>query len=156
MSHLQGGIRRLHDDWRVIEYIVDMVLQEGFDFGFDVAACENCPGYCCTGKSGYIWVSEQEISNIAACLGENIDGFISRYLVRIGRRFCIKEVKMGGAFCCLFFDEKNRRCAIYEERPAQCRTFPFWQYFKDNPDEAAKECPGVRRISAGGCSASDR
>jgi len=126
--------------------IFNIMREKGFDFRFDPMACENCVGYCCTGESGYTWVSDQEISKIAEFLGQDIDRLVSRYLVRIGRRFCIKEVKIEGGFYCLFFDEKNRRCAIYDVRPAQCRTFPFWEYFRDNPDEAVKECPGVQRI----------
>ncbi|MBW2259743.1 MAG: YkgJ family cysteine cluster protein [Deltaproteobacteria bacterium] len=51
-----------------------------------------------------------------------------------------------GSFHCLFFDEKNRRCSIYDVRPTQCRTFPFWEYFRDNPDEILKECPGACSI----------
>jgi Fe-S-cluster containining protein len=120
--------------------------KQGFNFSFDPIACENCDGYCCTGESGYTWVSEEEISKIADFLGQDVYDLISRYLVPMGRRFHIKEVKMEGSFFCLFFDEKKRQCAIYDVRPAQCRNFPFWEYFRDNPEEAARECPGVRRI----------
>jgi len=120
--------------------------EKGFDFSFYPIACANCDGYCCTGESGNTWVNEQEILRIADFLGQDIKDFVSDYLVRIGKGFCIKEVKIEGSYYCLFFDEKNRRCSIYDIRPTQCRTFPFWEYFKDNPDEATKECPGVRRI----------
>jgi hypothetical protein len=27
----------------------------------------------------------------------------------------------------------------------QHRTFPFWDYLKDNTEEAFKECPGVKK-----------
>jgi Fe-S-cluster containining protein len=127
---------------------LNMVRREGFDFSFDPAACERCLGYCCTGEPGCIWVNEQEISKIADYLGEDISGFISRYLSRIGRRFIIKEVKIAGSFHCLFFDKETGKCAIYDVRPAQCKTFPFWEYFRDNPEEAVKECPGVRKTPA--------
>lgn len=130
--------------------------EKEYDFSFDPTVCESCDGHCCTGDSGYTWLSEQEISKIADYLGQDIDGFISGYLVRIGGRFCIKEVKIEGGFYCLFFDEKNRRCAIYDVRPVQCKTFPFWEYFKDKPDEVTKECPGVKRISPGSCRISDK
>jgi Fe-S-cluster containining protein len=119
--------------------------EEGFDFSFDPAACEGCVGYCCTGESGYTWVSQQEISRIADYLGREIDALVSDYLVRIGKQYYIKEVKIEGGFYCLFFDEKKRQCAIYDARPEQCRTFPFWEHFKDKPDEAFRECPGVRK-----------
>jgi Fe-S-cluster containining protein len=120
--------------------------EHGFDFSFDPGACEDCAGYCCTGESGYTWVSEQEITRIADYLGQDIDSFVGDYLVRVGSRFCVREVKIQGGFYCLFFDEKKRQCAIYDVRPAQCRTFPFWEYFRDNPEEAIRECPGACRI----------
>ncbi len=126
--------------------IFNIMREEGFDFSFDPIACENCDGYCCTGESGYTWVNMEEVSKIADLMGQDIDRFVSLYLVRIGSRFCLKEVKIKGSFHCLFFDEKNRRCSIYDVRPIQCRTFPFWEYFRDNPDEALKECPGACSI----------
>jgi Fe-S-cluster containining protein len=45
---------------------------------------------------------------------------------------------------CLFFDGVSRRCSIYEVRPAQCRRFPFWEYFRKYKDEVIRECPGIR------------
>ena len=29
----------------------------------------------------------------------------------------------------MFFDGKNRKCKVYEMRPRQCRTWPFWAIF---------------------------
>lgn len=146
---MQGGCRNS-------EHILNIMREKGFPFTFDPTACENCVGHCCTGESGYTWVSQIEISRIAAFLKQDTDFLISQYLVRIGRRFCIREVKIQGSFYCLFFDERNRRCTIYDVRPAQCRTFPFWDYFRDNPEEVVKECPGVRRIQVRGCRASEQ
>ena len=79
-------------------------------------------------------------------MGQDIDRFVSLYLARMGSRFYLREVKIEGSFHCLFFDEKERRCSIYDVRPVQCRTFPFWEYFRDNPDEILKECPGARMV----------
>ncbi|MFB1032365.1 MAG: YkgJ family cysteine cluster protein, partial [Aliarcobacter cryaerophilus] len=31
-------------------------------------------------------------------------------------------------------------------RPTQCRTFPFWEYFKNNEKEVYKECPAIKNI----------
>ncbi len=45
-----------------------------------------------------------------------------------------------------FFDEKKLNCSIYEHRPKQCRTFPFWEYFKKNYNELEKECIGVKQL----------
>jgi Fe-S-cluster containining protein len=28
---------------------------------------------------------------------------------------------------CVFFDAQKRKCSVYEARPLQCRTWPFWE-----------------------------
>ena len=32
---------------------------------------------------------------------------------------------------------------IYDARPNQCITFPFWDYYKTRLDELKQECPGI-------------
>ncbi|MCJ7617073.1 MAG: YkgJ family cysteine cluster protein [Desulfobacterales bacterium] len=124
---------------------MDMLQKEGYNFGFDPRACENCSGYCCTGESGNIWVDNEEIKKIAGFLDLSADQFIKYYLTKVYYRYSLKELKISGNFQCVFFDDKNKNCSIYEVRPKQCRTFPFWDYFKDNTEEAFKECPGVKK-----------
>jgi Fe-S-cluster containining protein len=43
-------------------------------------------------------------------------------------------------------------CSIYPVRPLKCRTWPFWEELRDNPDglrRAADLCPGIRLPSTG-------
>ena len=40
-----------------------------------------------------------------------------------GRRKSLIEYSNGD---CVFFDGKTRKCTVYEARPRQCRTWPFW------------------------------
>ena len=38
-------------------------------------------------------------------------------------------------------------CSLYEHRPSQCRTYPFWAWIvkdKETWDDVATECPGMR------------
>ncbi len=67
----------------------------------------------------------------------------NKFLEPVGARWSIKEKPFNGGFACLFFDEKISKCKIYECRPKQCRSFPFWDYFKNRLDELKAECPGV-------------
>ena len=70
--------------------------------------------------------------------------FILDYLRKDSYRPSIKELKIGpDNFSCIFFNHETNGCEIYPVRPEQCRTFPFWEYFKDRPDELKEECPGV-------------
>ena len=125
---------------------MDIIRKHRFEFSFDPVACRECHGNCCIGESGCIWVSKKDMLQISDFLGLDIDDFVSDYVREIGNRFSLKEVKIGGSLHCAFFDEGNRQCSIYGVRPTQCRTFPFWDYFKNHIDEVVKECPGVKLI----------
>ena len=96
--------------------------------------------------SGNIWVSPIEIERIAEYLKIKSEEFIPDYLRRINNRFSIKELRTGANYACVFFDKEKNGCGIYPVRPEQCRTFPFWPYFREHPKEVFEECPGTRAI----------
>jgi len=121
------------------------LTKDGFDYSFSPNECSKCNGNCCIGESGYIWVTPLEIKNISKVLNLDIDEFKKSYLNKIKYKFSIKERRLDESnFACVFFDLDKRQCSIYEARPNQCRTFPFWDYFKENIDEVVKECPAVK------------
>ena len=121
----------------------DIITKEGYRYGFDPSKCTQCEGKCCTGESGYVWLSQKEMYEISDFLGINIEDFKIKYLRKIGYKYSLKERFVNDNFECIFFDTKEKNCSIYEYRPLQCRTFPFWEYFKKHTDEAVKECPGI-------------
>ena len=48
---------------------------------------------------------------------------------------------------CVFF-QRGVGCTVYEDRPQQCRTWPFWRSVvadKEDWDDAARTCPGMDR-----------
>jgi len=121
------------------------LTKDGFDYSFSPSECSKCSGNCCIGESGYIWVTPLEIKNISKVLNLDIDEFKKSYLNKIKYKFSIKERRLDESnFACVFFDLDKKQCSIYEARPNQCRTFPFWDYFKENIDEVVKECPAVK------------
>ena len=119
------------------------ITKEGYSYSFDSTACSSCGGKCCTGESGYIYLNSKEIQNIAALLSLSEQEFVSRYLFKKGYKYSIKEREVNGSFECVFFNSEYSGCSIYEARPVQCRTFPFWDYYKMRVDELKLECPGV-------------
>jgi hypothetical protein len=121
----------------------DYMTQEGFTYAFDPSACAKCGGNCCTGESGNIFVSVTEIAAIAKLLEMDEGEFRRTYLRKEGFRFSLKEKKVNGSFDCVFFDRSLNGCSIYTARPLQCRTFPFWDYFRHRIDELKAECPGI-------------
>ncbi|MCR4942335.1 MAG: YkgJ family cysteine cluster protein [Campylobacter sp.] len=118
--------------------------QDGFCFEFDPSFCKDCGGKCCTGESGYIWINDTEISALSKHFELCEDEFKKLFLFKENNKFSIKEKPYKDGFACVFFDERNKNCAIYEFRPTQCRTFPFWSHFKQNLKELQEECIGVK------------
>jgi len=123
---------------------MEKITKDGYGYVFDCSACEECGGACCTGESGYIWVKYAEIEDIAKFLELNVEDFAKIYLKKAGHRYSLVEKKIGeNNYACIFFDEELKRCNIYDVRPMQCRTFPFWEQYKGDEDEVRAECPGV-------------
>ena len=63
----------------------------------------------------------------------------------VNNKYSIKEKLLSkNNYACAFFDVDKKQCSIYEARPSQCRSFPFWEYFKHNVDELKQECPAIK------------
>lgn len=114
--------------------------RDGLRFG-----CTDC-GNCCT-IEGHVWVDRPQIRRLAKHLDLSLDDFGKKYLRRVGRRLSLTEIPLPGnpaKKACVFW---NGRCTVYEARPTQCRTFPFWKENLETPedwDQAAKLSPGVK------------
>ncbi len=123
-----------------------MILKkDGYNFSFNSQKCDECGGKCCTGESGYIWISPIESKKIADFLGMEFEEFKKNYLMKVGFKFSLKEKMFKDGYACIFFDEQKLQCGIYELRPSQCKTFPFWEYYKTRIDEVENECIGILR-----------
>ncbi len=106
--------------------------------------CTGC-GDCCTGAPGYVWVTNAEIEAMAESLEMNLEKFGKKYVRLVGIRKSLVEFGNGD---CVFFDNKTRKCQVYEKRPRQCRTWPFWHSNLTSPDAwdgIAEHCPGCNR-----------
>lgn len=103
--------------------------------------CTAC-GDCCTGAPGYVWVNQAEIVALADRLGMDVAAFEKKYVRKVGVRRSLVEYKNGD---CVFFDNQTRKCQVYEQRPRQCRTWPFWNSNLRTPEawaETCEACPG--------------
>jgi len=119
----------------------------GYPYSFNPEACKRCPGRCCNGESGNVWVSREEIDAIAEFLGINPKEFILEYLRQVSGCYSIKDLRSANNYACVFFDEIKNGCSIYPVRPEQCRTFPFWSHFKEHPEKVFEECPGTNQLT---------
>ncbi len=109
--------------------------------------CTQC-GNCCTGAAGFTWVTEDEADALAQRLGLDGEAFRTRYTRLVWRGGEQKRTlieKPGGD--CVFF-RRGTGCTVYEQRPKQCRTWPFWGRIvasREAWDDSARECPGMNR-----------
>lgn len=112
--------------------------------------CTRC-GECCRGPDpGYVEVDEAMIARLAEHQGLTPDAFSRRYVRWVANLgvYSLTEKKNGD---CIFWSD-GQGCTVYEARPTQCRTFPFWPETIATPeawDEYAADCPGMTRGKAG-------
>lgn len=99
-------------------------------------------GRCCTsrGEYGYIYLTLDDRRRLAAHLGMATAHFTRRYCTTTDGHVHLKNPDRD----CGFLDGK--RCTVYEGRPAQCRTWPFWPENMNARvwrDEIVTFCPGI-------------
>ncbi len=103
--------------------------------------CTQC-GDCCTGAPGYVWVNREEIAALAANQGMSTIDFEKKFVRQVGIRKSLIEYDNGD---CVFFDGNARKCTVYDARPRQCRTWPFWESnlaTKEAWKRTCEVCPG--------------
>lgn len=84
---------------------------------------------------------------MSAHMGLSPQLFAEKYcrIVDIGgfKRLSLQEKKN---YDCIFWEEGG--CRLYEVRPFQCRSFPFWQHHlgsREDWNAAARDCPGMNQ-----------
>jgi len=105
--------------------------------------CTGC-GDCCTGAPGFVWVNKAEIQRLAdlECDGD-VEQFEKVFTRKVGIRKTLREFSNGD---CVFLDSKTRACKVYEARPRQCRSWPFWDSNLRTPEQwerTCRDCPGA-------------
>jgi hypothetical protein len=103
-------------------------------------ACQGS-GKCCVsrGAYGYVYLTLEDRQRLARTLGIPTRQFTRQYCARTDGQFHLRD---DGPDCRFLEDQ---RCAVYEGRPTQCRTWPFWPE-NMNPrawTAIAEFCPGV-------------
>jgi Fe-S-cluster containining protein len=133
-----GASRPVVDRDRDVARSKNAWYAEGLEF-----TCTRC-GNCCTGEPGFVWVTPEEIERLAALVGVALDEFARRYVRRVADHLSLIERANGE---CIFWDA-HEGCTVYPERPAQCRTWPFWPPHLESRrswEKLQAFCPGSRQ-----------
>ncbi len=119
---------------------MDCFYEKGLSFSC-IPGCR----YCCSVEPGFVFLSLQDLIRIAAATETGIEECIDRYCIYVPMgdvtHISLKETPEND---CIFLTEKG--CGVYENRPVQCSTYPFWAHIVDsekNWEEEKAWCPGI-------------
>ncbi len=101
-------------------------------------------GKCCTshGEFGFVFMNLEDRQRMAKSLKIRTSEFTKKYCQKTGGVYHLIETP--GKPDCLFL--KGKSCSVYEGRPTQCRTWPFWPEVmnaKSWKKDVVEFCPGV-------------
>ncbi|MDR0377195.1 MAG: YkgJ family cysteine cluster protein [Spirochaetaceae bacterium] len=107
-------------------------------------SCTRCSA-CCRVDPGYVFLSKTDAAILAGALSMEYTEFTETYCRWIDdyegkARLSLKEK---ANYDCVFW---KKGCTVYEARPVQCRTFPFWPDIlasQETWDNAGLSCPGI-------------
>ncbi len=113
--------------------------QEGLRFG-----CTRCSA-CCRHEPGFVFLSAEDIARLLKHVALPFREFLNKYTraVDVGTGWSISLTEKPG-YDCVFWNAAG--CAVYEARPVQCSTYPFWPGVLDSPADwrsEASSCPGI-------------
>jgi uncharacterized protein len=100
-------------------------------------------GRCCLSREeyGHVYMTLEDRRRMARHLGLSTAQFTRAYCEKNAGYF---QLKQSHPKACRFLVDK--KCSIYEGRPSQCRTWPFWPEVlspKKWSTEVQAFCPGV-------------
>jgi len=108
-------------------------------------SCTQCHA-CCRHDPGYVFLSQVDIEKLSNHLTMTIDAFKKAYCRVVDFGFVTRlSLTETAIFDCIFW--KNG-CTVYEARPLQCRSYPFWSgnlHAQDRWQEEAQDCPGMNK-----------
>lgn len=102
-------------------------------------------GKCCVsrGEYGFVYMTKLDQKRMAKALGMGLRRFRQQY---IGATDGVEHlVQPDHTEDCVFL--KEARCEVYEGRPTQCRTWPFWPENMNSKAwkrDVVRFCPGAQ------------
>ncbi len=118
--------------------IDENLIADGLRFQFQGS------GKCCTshGEYGFVFLTLEDRRRFAKHLNITTRKFTIQYCEQKNGVWHLKEDPKNPD--CMFL--KNKQCTVYEGRPTQCRTWPFWPEVlnaKAWKKDVVSFCPGI-------------
>ena len=114
-------------------------------------ACTMC-GNCCTGAPGTVALEDADVAALSSRLGLEREAFVDGYTKPMDGGLSLNERLTAFGWDCVFLDRTaapgRAVCGVYEDRPLQCRTWPFWKRNLESERTwagASRTCPGMNR-----------
>lgn len=124
------------------EYSDDEIIRKLSARDFKCQLCSRC----CRKEPGIVVLTEADFELARKDLEMTEEEFLEK---------CCREVYRDGEVYIGLKEKKNydcilwsNGCIIYESRPIQCRTFPYWPYLVEDDDAWFYEqnrCPGINK-----------
>jgi Fe-S-cluster containining protein len=102
--------------------------------------CQSGCTKCCE-QQGFVYLTEEDISRLAAYLHLDVAAFENRYVYRTKN---LRRLRVPRHAQCEFL--KGGGCSVHPAKPMQCRAFPFWPELvgnKENWKKTGEWCPGI-------------
>jgi len=117
---------------------------EGFYTSGLKFSCKRCSA-CCRHDSGYVYLSENDLKNLISALKMDKNSVLSvycRWVIDWRGQESLSLKEKSNNDCILW----ENGCTVYDSRPVQCNTFPFWESIMQSAQSweiAASGCPGI-------------
>lgn len=129
----------------------DSTSSSSISLPFDCTGC----GKCCQ-TIGEVYLNPSEIQKTAETLNISIEDLKQKYSSREikskrgeSENWIVLKQKYNNNISdgngsdttssCIFLDDETKHCMIYEARPLQCSTYPFWPRIMDSIDDWNEE-----------------
>ena len=108
--------------------------------------CKRCSA-CCRYEAGIVSISEKDLKKLLKSLKMGREEFIKtfcRWVYDWNGKKSLSLKEKSNKDCILW----DNGCTVYESRPLQCRTFPFWESIVSSLiawETAGSGCPGINQ-----------
>jgi Fe-S-cluster containining protein len=105
-------------------------------------SCRRCSD-CCRHEPGFVFLSANDVEALAQKAKMGYDNLVQTYCRWVSVSGSVQQLSLREKtnFDCIFWKDG---CTVYESRPLQCRTFPFWASSLVSPSVWKNLCcPGI-------------